>query len=209
MRILFAVRQQLVKNRAAIIATKGEYASVLSLQLNDPIIEIQTAMIAELTKQIARLNDEIASTIQADNDLGHNYKLLLSVPGIGPIVATAMLMYTDNFTKFTTARKFCNYCGMTPYDHQSGSSIKRKPKTSRLANKEMKSLIDRGALSIIEHDADMKAYFDRKTAEGKEKRVVINVIRCKIVYRAFKVVKEQRLYIKKSVDYQQYLKKAA
>ena len=209
LRILFAVRQQLVKNRAALIATEGEYTSVLSLKLNDPIIEIQTAVIAELTKQISRLNDEIASTIQADSDLRHNYKRLLSIPGIGPVVATAMLMYTDNFTKFTTARKFCSYCGMTPYDHQSGSSIKRKPKTSRLANKEMKSLIDRGALSIIEHDADMKAYFDRKTAEGKEKRVVINAVRCKIVYRAFKVIKEQRMYIKKTTEYQQYLKNAA
>lgn len=209
LKILFAVRQQLVKNRAALIATKGEYTSVLSLKLNDPIIEIQTSLIAELTKKIARLEKEIASIIQTDADLRNNYKILLSVPGIGPVVATAMLMYTDNFTKFSTSRKFCNYCGFIPYDHQSGSSINRKQKTSHLANKEMKTLIDRGALSIIEHDPDMRAYFERKTAEGKKDRVVINAVRCKIVYRAFKVIKEQRLYIKKSIDYQQFLKNAA
>jgi transposase len=209
LRILFAVRQQLVKHRAALTATKGEYTSVLKLKSDDPIIKIQSTMITELNKQIARVNEEIYNTIKADKSLYHNYKLLLSVSGIGPVVATAMLMYTDNFTKFATARKFCNYCGMTPYDHQSGSSIKRKPKTSRLANKEMKSLLDRGALSIIEHDEDMKAYFESKIAEGKEKRSVINVVRCKIVYRAFKVIKEQRLYIKKSADYQQYLKNVA
>jgi transposase len=209
LRILFAVRQQLVKSRAALIATRGEYTSVLKLKSDDAIIEIQSTMIIELNKQIVRVNEEIYNTIKADKSLYHNYKLLLSVSGIGPVVATAMLMYTDNFTKFTTARKFCNYCGFTPYDHQSGSSINRKQKTSKLANKEMKSLIDRGALSIIEHDEDMKAYFERKTAEGKEKRVVINVVRCKIVYRAFKVVKEQRMYIKKTTEYQQYLKNAA
>jgi transposase len=209
LRILFALRQQLVKSRAAFMATKGEYITVLGLKLDDPIIEIQTTMIEELTKHITHVNDEITSTLQAHSDLKHNYDLLLSVPGIGPVVATAMLMYTDNFTKFSTARKFCNYCGFTPYEHQSGSSINRKRKTSRLANKEMKSLVDRGALSIIEHDEDMKNYFERKTAEGKEKRVVINAVRCKIVYRAFKVVKEQRTYIKKFTDYQQYLQNAA
>lgn len=209
LKMLSAVRQQLVKQRAAMLATKGEYMSVMRLREDDSIIEIQTAMIEELTKHITRLENEIANTVKLDSQLYCNYKLLLSVPGIGPVVATAMLMYTDNFTKFASGRKFCNYCGFTPYDYQSGSSINRKPKTSQLANKEMKSLLDRGALSNIKHDEEMKAYYLRKIGEGKIKRVAINVVRCKMVYRAFKVVKEQRLYIKKPADYQLFLKNVA
>jgi transposase len=209
LRVLFALRQQLVKQRAGLIATKGEYTSVLKLKADDTVIDIQSALIAELTKHINRVNDEIQITIDADDALSLNYKLLISVVGIGPVVATAMLMYTDNFTKFSTARKFCNYCGFTPYDHQSGSSIRRKQKTSQLANKEMKCLIDRGALSAIEHDPDMKAYYERKCSDGKEKRVVINAVRCKIVYRAFKIIKEQRKYVKSLTNYQLQIKKAA
>ncbi len=209
LRVLFALRQQLVKQRAGLIAARGEYTSVLKLNANDAVIEIQSVLITELTKQINRINHEIQMTIEADEALSLNYKLLISVVGIGPVVATAMLMYTDNFTKFSTARKFCSYCGFTPYDHQSGSSIQRRRKTSQLANKEMKSLIDRGALSAIEHDPDMKAYYQRKCADGKEKRVVINAVRCKIVYRAFSVIKKQRKYIKSSANYQLQLKKAA
>jgi transposase len=209
LRALFALRQQLVKQRAALIAARGEYTSVLKLKAKDPIIEIQSALINELTKQIDRVNREIQMTIDTDDALSRNYKLLISVVGIGPVVATAMLMYTDNFTKFSTARKFCSYCGFTPYDHQSGSSIQRRRKTSQLANKEMKSLIDRGALSAIEHDPDMKTYYERKCAEGKEKRVVINAVRCKIVYRAFSVIKRQQKYIKSSADYQLQQKNVA
>jgi len=209
LRILFALRQKLVKDRAAFITTRNEYLIVLKLKADDSIIIIQEAMITELNKQIKQTEQEIKDTIASDAQLCYNYKLLLSVCGIGPVVATAMIMYTGNFTKFSDARKFCSYCGFVPYDHQSGSSVKKRRKITQLANKEMKSLIDRGALSTIEHDEDMKQYYQRKLEEGKKPRVIINAVRCKIVYRAFSVIKTQRNYIKKAKDYKNILKKTA
>ena len=82
-------------------------------------------------------------------------------------------------------------------------------RTSRLANQEMKSLLDRGATSVIGHDADMKAYYERKVKEGKAGRCAINAVRCKIVDRVFTIIKEQRPYIRKASEYQIFKNKAA
>ncbi|WP_168796397.1 hypothetical protein [Flagellimonas onchidii] len=54
------------------------------------------------------------------------------------------------------------------------------------------------ALSAIIHDPDMKAYFERKVEEGKNKMLVVNNVRNKLVHRVCAVVKRQEPYVKKS-----------
>ncbi len=44
------------------------------------------------------------------------------------------------------------------------------------------------ALSAKKFDPQMKAYYERKVSEGK-KMVVLNAVRCKIISRAFAVIK--------------------
>lgn len=51
------------------------------------------------------------------------------------------------------------------------------------------------ALSGIQHDSELKIFYHRKVAEGKSKMSVLNAIRCKILSRAFSVVKRQTPYV--------------
>lgn len=50
------------------------------------------------------------------------------------------------------------------------------------------------AMSSIQYDAEMKAYFERKVAEGKNKMSVINVVGNKLFYCVFEVVRDERLF---------------
>jgi len=209
LQLLASLRRKLVTERGGLVARRGEMTQVLRLPKEDVLIEVQDALIAELNKQIKIIEKQIQLLIKSSRELLTNYTLLLSIVGVGPVVATALLIYTGNFTKFTTARQFAAYCGLIPYDHQSGTSVQRGKQTSRLANQEMKSLLDRGATSVIAHDEDMKAYYERKVKAGKAERCVINAVRCKIVERIFTIVKEQRPYIRKASDYQIFKIKAA
>lgn len=49
-------------------------------------------------------------------------------------------------------------------------------------------------MSAIQNDKEMKAYFERKVMEGKNKMSVINAVRNKLIHRVFAVVRDERLF---------------
>ena len=53
-----------------------------------------------------------------------------------------------------------------------------------------------GALAAINHDPEIKAYFERKVEEGKNKMLIINNVRNKLVHRICAVIKRQQPYVK-------------
>ena len=66
-----------------------------------------------------------------------------------------------------------------------------KPRVSHLADKQMKTLLDLSAKSAIQYDKELKEYYLKRTQNGKSKMSTINVVRNKILYRMFAVVKRQ------------------
>ena len=106
-----------------------------------------------------------------------------------------MLVYTNNFTSFENPRKFNCYAGLAPFEHSSGTSIKKKTKTSNLRNKTMKTLLYNGANSAAIYDKELKAYYKRKTKEGKPHQLIMNNIACKLVYRIFAVVNREEPFV--------------
>ena len=67
-------------------------------------------------------------------------------------MALTVIIKTHNFTRFINARKFACFCGTAPFDHSSGTSIRKKTRVSHLADKQMKTLLDLSAKSAIQYD---------------------------------------------------------
>ena len=106
-----------------------------------------------------------------------------------------MIAYTHNFTKFENARKFCCYCGIAPFENSSGTSLKGRTKVNHLANKMIKALLNMGALSAIRNYPEFKSYYNQRVETGHNKMSTVNIIRNKIVFRAFSVIKRGSPYI--------------
>ena len=172
----------------------NEEREAYQLKQTDIIIATQLKVIKTLDQQIKKLDDEIQAIIQTDNDLNKNYHLLQSVKGVGPVVALATIIKTGNFTRFTKARKFACYCGTAPFEHTSGSSIRGKTKISSLRDKKMKTLLDLAAKSAIQYDKELHEYYIKRLAIGKSTRSTRNIVRNKIIYRMFAVIKRQTPY---------------
>lgn len=143
---------------------------------------------AQLRKQLASLEQIISDLTKRNDTMNAQMNLLQSIPGIGPQTALLLMCYTRCFTSFQNWRQFACYCGTAPFEYQSGTSIKGRTKVSHFAQKRLKSAIHLAALTSKRHDAEMKKYFERKVAEGKNKMLVINAVRCKLIARAFAVI---------------------
>ena len=111
----------------------------------------------------------IKELVKQDEVLENNYKLLVSIKGVGFVTAVYMLAYTDNFSKFINSRKFSCYAGIAPFEHSSGSSIRGRSRVSHYANKKAKSILNLAASSAIQHNKELKEYYQRRVSEGKAK----------------------------------------
>jgi transposase len=149
-----------------------------------------------LEKSIAKTNTAIKETIAANVSVARQVEQLTSIPGIGPITALSLIVYTDGFKRLLNAKKLACYCGVVPFEHSSGTSVRGKHRVSYMANKKLKTLLHMAALAAIKSDNQLQNYYQRKVNEGKNKMSVINAVRNKLVHRAVAVIREQRLFIK-------------
>jgi transposase len=189
LQMLHSTRDRLVRDRASLKCAIKEYRNVL--KQSDLIIQSQLTLIKNFTQQIKKIEAEIAELIRKEQAVNQNFQLLRTIKGVGNVIAAAAIVKTGNFSKFANARKFACYCGTAPFEHSSGKSIRGKTRVSHLADKEMKTLLDQSAKSAIQYDKELKRFYQRRIAIGKSKKSTINIVRNKILYRMFAVIKRQ------------------
>ena len=192
---LVSLRNKLVKDRSGYKARMKEQATTKKYSMSHLQTRIQARMIKGITADIKEVEAAIKELIKEDEALLNNYKLLVSIKAVGFVTAIYMLAYTENFGKFLNSRKFACYAGLAPFEHTSGTSLRGKNRVSHYANKKAKCLLNLAASVAIQHNPEMKCYYQRRVAEGKSKMGTLNIIRHKLVDRMFAVVKRGTPYI--------------
>jgi transposase len=188
---LLNLRLKLVRDRAGYVNRIKEMKSADCLVG----MEQQERIVAFLTQEIKAVEVDIKAHIKAHPELQKTFELLVSIKGVGPVIAAYMIGNTHNFKRFSNARKFNCYAGIAPFPYQSGTSLKGRARVSHLANKDTKTLLNLAAICAVKCDEELKNYYQRKIDEGKNKMSCINAVRAKIVARMFAVVKRQSPFL--------------
>lgn len=195
---LLSFRQRLVKQRCAIKTSAKELAQFTCKEVHKEVKRVSAANVKSLEKTINEVEKLIKRTITSDEELARLHGLVTSVKGAGLIISAAMLVYTVGFTAFKSARPFAVYIGLVPFGYKSGTSVDIPARVSHLAHKKLKGYISCGASVATMHDKQLKAYYERRIGEGKNKFIVQNAIRAKFVNIIFAVVKRGTPYIELS-----------
>ena len=159
-------------------------------------IERTEALQLFLEKQVESVEKEMSQTIEADEMMNTNYYLLLSVDGIGIVNAINTIIATHNFEMFDNARQYASYIGVAPFEHTSGTSVRGRTHVEPGA-KMLKADLTGAVRSCINHDKEIKHYYERKMAEGKAYGVVANAIKFKLLLRMFAVIKRGTPFVRK------------
>ncbi len=194
---LLSQRDVFVCDRKAHQNRYQEIQYMMDLPEKDPMLKRYKKIADELQKLIDKTEEEIRKLINDNDAFRFNFDLITSVKGIGEVNGWTMIAYTENFTSFDNARQFGAYIGVVPYPYTSGTSIKGKSRTSKMANQHIKALLDMGARAAINHDRESTLYYERRIAAGKHHMSVMNEIKFKLVRIMFAVVKKQQPYVDK------------
>lgn len=195
LRDMISYRSSLVRESQGQQCRLKEYKATHTSCSTTPFYKLQVKRLKELKLIIKQMDDMIRGLIEHNAALAKSARLLRSIKSIGPVISSAMIAVTGNFTRFTDARKFNCYAGIAPFPYESGSSIKGRTKVSHLANKQLKALLNLAAFNAIQRNEELKTYYLKRTAEGKKAMAVINIIRAKLVARMFAVVKRGTPYV--------------
>lgn len=149
---------------------------------------------------IKEVERQILEAIKKDQSLKHLFELVTSVDGIGNVIACDIIITTNEFKNITDPKKFACYCGVVPFEHTSGTSVRGRTRVSHFANKNSKRLLHLAAMSIIRYSGELKTYWLRKLEQGKHKMVVLNAVRNKLIQRVFAVVKRGTKFEKNFIN---------
>lgn len=178
-KVLLAAREQfstqLIANITVFKTLDRKYIQTpIANQMYKETIEYLKANIKDIDKEIKRLIDQ-------DPTFRQMIGLMLTIPGVGLLLASNLLVLTQGFTKPITAKQLAAHAGICPYQHVSGSSVFKRPRSRRYGPPMLRKLLYLAALSLRTHNDDFRKYFYRKVAEGKSKRLVINNIANKLL----------------------------
>lgn len=194
-KILLKIRRKLVNTRADLNKYPNEL-ELFSPDLGKLAKKNLKKINKNLNDEIDRLEMEIKKLILSDDKLNKTVGLVTSVSGIGKITALHLTIFTNFFTRYDNPKQLACYCGVVPFEYTSGDSIFRKSRVHPMANRTLKKHLHMCALAAINHDPDIREYFQRKGAEGKNKMLVVNNVRNKLVHRVCAVIKRQEPYVK-------------
>lgn len=189
-------REQLVKTKTSFKNCLKSHEHYNALTESTHITEEIEDYIENLKQKIKNIEKEIDELIKADSSIKKNYDLATSVTGVGPILASYLMVTTHNFSLFKDGRKYACYVGVAPFEYESGSSIRKNSQVSELGNKTIKSLFHNGVNSAIQHDPELRTYSVRKIEEGKHKMKVKNAVVNKLITRVFASVKRGTPYVR-------------
>ena len=197
---LLTYREQLVRIRTSFKNSIKSHQQYEHITKNKTVTDDISKLIEDYSSRIKSIEQKITEAINSDPELQKNFLLSTSVKGIGLVIAAFMLVTTNNFAAFEDGRQYACYSGVAPFENRSGISIKGKTSVSHLANNTIKTMLSRGANSASKWDPELKSYYKRKREEGKDHKLIINAISCKLINRVFAVVKRQSPYV---ITYQQ------
>jgi transposase len=152
-------------NKVAHKALEAAKAQSVSL----PAQELASRIVAELAKDVLGFKERIESI---DEEIGQRFfvrpeaRILISLPGMGPILGAEFLVAVGDVSAFESADRLAAYAGLVPAARDSGKRIGYH-RRMRGGNKTLKRVFYQSAFSSLRGSPESRAFYDRKRAEGK------------------------------------------
>ena len=194
MQVMLTFRNRIQSIRKMLNAPVVELKSVASKSIYKEVLILTNQTLKHLTSQLQKIEKELDLLIKTDSSLYENYQRTTSVQGVGKVLAWSLLVKTNNFKTINNPRKLACFVGVVPFEYQSGTSINKTPRVSPFADKKIKKVLHMAAMRAVRLDGDLKQYYLRKVDEGKNKMLVLNAVRNKLIARICSVVNNKTFY---------------
>lgn len=174
----------------------------LDKSLYDPLnatIAASLNCIKALEREVKALDKAIEKAVKGFGN--HQYQCLMSIPGIGPVLAAGIIAEIGDITKFNNQACVAKYAGLTWRKKQSGNFTADNTFLTKTGNKYLRYYLLEACSSIIRHVDEYKVYYQKKSDETlvhKHKRALALTSR-KLVRLITALLRNNQLYTSNNV----------
>jgi transposase len=140
---------------------------------------------ARLSKQIEQalkeIDDAVDELIAGDEALAHDLALLLTIPGVGRRTALTILAELGDLRRFRRARTLSAFAGISPREHTSGTSVRRRTRLCKRGNRHARQALYMASLCATRGRGALAATYRRLVEAGKPKKSALGAVMRKLL----------------------------
>jgi transposase len=177
-------------------------AGISSIVINDV-----KAHVGQIAKRVKEIEKSAVSVIRDNADLREQFELLTRIPGVARRSAVLLLTELAVLDPPMTVKQIVCHAGLDPREYESGSSVQKPTRISKVGNARLRAILYMPALTAIRHDRGARLFFARLIARGKKKMQAIVAVMRKLLHGIW-IVLQRRVPFDSSVLFAASLAKA-
>jgi len=182
--------QSLLRRLESLLDMRQQEANRLEAGINASSVKASvTDHMAYLDEQIAHTQSLIKDHIDENPSLRQQRDLLSSIPGIGELTAAKLLAEIVDIKQYSSARQVAAFAGLVPRHHQSGTSVRGKPRLCKVGAARLRKAMYFPAIVATHHNPAIKAMSQRLRERGKCPMQIIGAAMRKLIHIAYGVLK--------------------
>lgn len=186
--------RSLVRHREDLLQTQLQQQNRLR-DTTDPLVRDSLKVVLDtLAKQLEAVERSIKEHLATHAELRTNLELLTAIVGIGMVTAAKLLAEFADLGQYETAKAAAADAGLTPSHFESGTSVRKRTRLSKLGKAGIRAALYWPAITAMRRCAAFKAFAARLAARGKPKKVIICAVMRKLVHIIYGVLKHRTPY---------------
>lgn len=184
--------KELVRRREDLLALRQSEKNRLESSRSGAVRQSLARSIKNFDQEIAQMEKEMDALVASNAKLKKNEQLLRTIKGVGKLTARKIMAELPEADQFERGRQVAAYAGLCPRRHESGSSVRKGGKLSKVGNASLRKALYLPAVTAMRHNPLLKIFAERLLGQGKPKLVVVGAVMHKLLRIAFAILKTQK-----------------
>lgn len=155
-------------------------------------VDVQASLervIEMLESELKAVETQLAEVTDQHQTVREQKELLLSITGIGPKTAHTLLAEMHDLPTYSNARAAAADAGVTPAQYESGTTVRRRPKLSKVGKAAVRAALYMPAINAMRTNPICRAFADQLRERDKPTKVIICAVMRKLLHLAYGVLK--------------------
>jgi transposase len=154
----------------------------------DLVRDLQAPVLAAITAQLARIDQELARIAEAETPVGRQVRVLTTIPGLG-LTTAATLVASLPVERLPTPKHVAAYVGWCPREKSSGVSVRGRSTIGSFGPAHLRRALSLPAIVAMRANPPLRAFAERLRARGRPANVVIVAVMRKLLLLAWTLMR--------------------
>ncbi len=190
---LQAINRRLVQLTTELTREKNRrHAAEFSRAGADAIAHDIEINIRHLERRLARMHDRGLKLVRGVPALAAKLAHLVSAKGIGAASAMRLLAELLVLPDDLAAPQWVAHAGLDPRPYESGTSVHRPRRITKVGNRHLRAALYMPALVAIQHDPNVKAFYNKLLTAGKKPMQAVVAVMRKLLHAIWGMLKHNQ-----------------